>query len=199
MEAIFSKICHQDPLGSLIIAGNMLPLCARCTGIYVGFAISGISFFVISRQSNNNYVASTNLGYALFLISACILFLDVMKIYATKIATPNFIKYLFGLLFGASCGYILLPRVIRLIMNKSVSQAKFNLIMFAHIIMFLLFLLLPKIDSIVTYWLLYSASIIGFFLLCIIVSIFAIYGIVYLSRAILFFGFPGLKRKEELK
>jgi uncharacterized membrane protein len=32
----FSPICHQIPERSFYIAGHQLPVCARCTGIYLG-------------------------------------------------------------------------------------------------------------------------------------------------------------------
>ncbi len=36
----FSHLCHQDPERSFFIAGNKLAVCARCTGLYFGFAIT---------------------------------------------------------------------------------------------------------------------------------------------------------------
>jgi len=33
----FSKLCHQIPERSFFIAGHQLAICARCTGLYVGF------------------------------------------------------------------------------------------------------------------------------------------------------------------
>ncbi|HKR60846.1 MAG TPA: DUF2085 domain-containing protein [Pyrinomonadaceae bacterium] len=34
----FSHVCHQQPDRSFFIAGQPLAVCARCTGIYLGFA-----------------------------------------------------------------------------------------------------------------------------------------------------------------
>ncbi len=34
----FSHLCHQNPDRSFFIAGNKLAVCARCTGLYFGFA-----------------------------------------------------------------------------------------------------------------------------------------------------------------
>jgi uncharacterized membrane protein len=39
-----SAVCHQLPADSYLIAGIQLPLCARCTGMYVG-ALTTLMFF----------------------------------------------------------------------------------------------------------------------------------------------------------
>ncbi|MCM3903064.1 MAG: DUF2085 domain-containing protein [Pyrinomonadaceae bacterium] len=42
----FSHVCHQAPERSLYIAGYPLAVCARCTGLYVGFA-AGVAFYPV--------------------------------------------------------------------------------------------------------------------------------------------------------
>ncbi|MBU6997442.1 MAG: DUF2085 domain-containing protein [Theionarchaea archaeon] len=39
MYLFFSPVCHQLPQRSFHIAGHQLPVCARCTGIYLGALI----------------------------------------------------------------------------------------------------------------------------------------------------------------
>ena len=41
--AFFSRICHQDPARSFHIAGTALPVCIRCSSVYLGFFL-GVSF-----------------------------------------------------------------------------------------------------------------------------------------------------------
>jgi hypothetical protein len=40
----FSHFCHQSPERSFYIAGYPLAVCARCTGLYVGFA-AAVAFY----------------------------------------------------------------------------------------------------------------------------------------------------------
>ncbi len=36
-------VCHQKPERSFLLAGQPLPVCARCTGIYIGAAIAAVA------------------------------------------------------------------------------------------------------------------------------------------------------------
>jgi uncharacterized membrane protein len=40
----FSHVCHQIPERSFFIAGHQFAVCARCTGLYAGFAIATLSY-----------------------------------------------------------------------------------------------------------------------------------------------------------
>jgi uncharacterized membrane protein len=40
MQAIFSPICGQNPAHTWAPAGDFLPFCQRCTGLYIGAAIA---------------------------------------------------------------------------------------------------------------------------------------------------------------
>lgn len=44
----FSHVCHQAPDRSLFVVGNQLAVCARCTGIYFGFAGAVICYPLIT-------------------------------------------------------------------------------------------------------------------------------------------------------
>jgi uncharacterized membrane protein len=46
---LFSGICHQIPERSLFINGVPLPLCARCTGMYLGAAFSLLALWLIGQ------------------------------------------------------------------------------------------------------------------------------------------------------
>ncbi len=43
-------VCHQLPTHSFTVNGQQLPLCARCTGIYLGAVMGLAGFFLLGRQ-----------------------------------------------------------------------------------------------------------------------------------------------------
>ena len=49
--AVGSLICHQRPERSFFLDGQQLPVCARCTGIYVSAAVGfgGFAAFKLAR------------------------------------------------------------------------------------------------------------------------------------------------------
>src|SRR6266404_9479319 len=40
----FSHLCHQLPDRSFFIAGHQFAVCARCTGLYVGFTVATLCY-----------------------------------------------------------------------------------------------------------------------------------------------------------
>jgi uncharacterized membrane protein len=48
-RAIGYAICHQIPARSLYISGTALPLCARCTGIYLGVLVGLAGMILMGR------------------------------------------------------------------------------------------------------------------------------------------------------
>ena len=49
-KQIWALICHQNSSRSLNWAGNPLPLCARCLGLYLGFGLAGLFWPAVSRR-----------------------------------------------------------------------------------------------------------------------------------------------------
>ncbi len=44
----FSHICHQQPERSFFVAGQQFAVCARCTGIYAGFAAASLCYPLVA-------------------------------------------------------------------------------------------------------------------------------------------------------
>jgi len=42
LEGWFGLQCHRDPARSLSLLGHVLPVCARCLGIYAGLGLGGL-------------------------------------------------------------------------------------------------------------------------------------------------------------
>ncbi|MBO3840535.1 MAG: DUF2085 domain-containing protein, partial [Candidatus Brockarchaeota archaeon] len=47
---IGSLVCHQRPDRTLWIGGNYLPVCARCTGAYLGFLLGYVLIPFLSNK-----------------------------------------------------------------------------------------------------------------------------------------------------
>lgn len=51
LRGVGYAVCHQIPSHSLFIAGQQLPLCARCTGIYLGFLVGLLGLALLGKLS----------------------------------------------------------------------------------------------------------------------------------------------------
>ena len=72
VSLLCSTICHQDPSRSFRLLGVTLPVCSRCTAVYLG-VLGGIMLFPLTR---NRAILSHKIGY-LLVISTMALGLDV--------------------------------------------------------------------------------------------------------------------------
>jgi uncharacterized membrane protein len=99
LEFVASFVCHQLPERTLQIGGHLLPLCARCTGIYSGFLI-GILFQMAVRKNLNRLPS-------LRITAVCILFILALVTEAVgeKMGLwelPGQARFLLGLLCGSA-------------------------------------------------------------------------------------------------
>jgi uncharacterized membrane protein len=86
-------MCHQRPDRSFFIRGKQMPLCARCTGIAVGY-ILGIILLIIFRH----------IPYWLFLPLQLPAFIDGLVQLKTSYESKNYRRFYTGVLSG--CGII---------------------------------------------------------------------------------------------
>ena len=49
LNHIGSFVCHQDPTRTMLLGTALLPLCARCAGIYASFLFSWIGLSIVPR------------------------------------------------------------------------------------------------------------------------------------------------------
>lgn len=68
-DAVGYAICHRIEARSFIANGRSLPLCARCTGIYLG-VMTGLGVFIASGRHKAAGLYSWPVGIALFLFVA---------------------------------------------------------------------------------------------------------------------------------
>lgn len=96
--------CHQLPARSFTLAGVPLALCARCTGLVLGFWLgwlgAGISKGTSTLQASSRFT----------LVAALLpLALDGMLNYLGLVHSPNWLRGATGLLAGGALGRGLLP------------------------------------------------------------------------------------------
>lgn len=94
--------CHQLPDRSFFVAGYQFPICARCTGIFIGYIISFMYSFIHKKLS-------------LFLI---IILITPMAIdggiqYFTRYISNNIKRFVTGILAGF--GFIQLVKLLLLL------------------------------------------------------------------------------------
>ena len=85
LMAVGSAVCHQDPAHSFLVYGRQMPLCARCTGMYLGALLSlafhfqrgklgslpprkmviplGLLFFAFALDGLNSWAGSLGTGW----------------------------------------------------------------------------------------------------------------------------------------
>jgi len=99
--------CHQMPERSLNLNGHLLPLCSRCTGIYVGFFLSII--FQIPRTSLTVTLSWVRVVIFASIIIIFILIIDGLLGKLSLHDSTNDKRILLGLLGGSSFGKIIYP------------------------------------------------------------------------------------------
>jgi uncharacterized membrane protein len=95
----FSKICHQIPARSFHWAGVALPVCARCTTIYVAGLAGALQYPGLKYLGNTRAAMPRILTVALFLLA-----LDVGAAAIGLRAGSLLSRTVTGGLFGWACG-----------------------------------------------------------------------------------------------
>jgi len=107
IEKIGFSVCHQLPAKSLNIGGIYLPICARCSGIYIGFFIAALILFIMFRKKESNLPPIYILVIlCLFIFSTVV---DGILSYFGHFETNNNIRFITGFLCGSSIMAIIYP------------------------------------------------------------------------------------------
>ena len=97
-----SFVCHQIPARSFHLWGAQLPVCARCTGIYVGAATAAL--LTLSRGTPKALVSSP----ALALSVAAAPTIATLVIEWTTGASSNWVRASAGLPLGAAAAWVVI-------------------------------------------------------------------------------------------
>ena len=103
-------LCHQLPERSFFAGGYQLPVCARDTGIYLGFALGLLGLAVLARGSRPTELPRwpVLVLVALFVGAMAV---DGVTSYAGLRTTTNDLRLLTGLLAGWALATITVPMV----------------------------------------------------------------------------------------
>jgi uncharacterized membrane protein len=105
----FKHLCHQRPERSFFVAGHQFAVCARCTGLYVGFAVATF-FYPLVRSLRRT---DTPPRRWLFL-SAAPLVIDFSLTFFGIWENTHLSRFLTGTLLGAVAVFYVMPGLIEL-------------------------------------------------------------------------------------
>lgn len=96
-------VCHQYAARTIEVGGRLLPLCARCTGIYIGFFVAAGYFFAAKRLAGDKILVGWQIPLAA--LSFLPFMLDGAGSYLGLWESNNWIRILTGLPAGVSLPY----------------------------------------------------------------------------------------------
>ena len=109
--AIGSIVCHQLPERSFHLWGAQMPVCARCTGIYVGAALAPILYALLTvrLKADTTYrMDATHAARAALLLGALPTIATLAYEWTTGVTASNAIRALAGFPLGAAIAAIVL-------------------------------------------------------------------------------------------
>jgi uncharacterized membrane protein len=101
------SVCHQLPERSMLLGNIYMPVCCRCSGIYIGFFLSIAILFLIHRKRQSDMPPLYIIIISCFFIAST--FADGLLSYFGVYETNNIIRLATGYLSGAGIAVILYP------------------------------------------------------------------------------------------
>jgi len=117
--ALYSPVCHQIAGRSLRCFGRPLAVCARCTGIYLGFLI-GLGLYPFLRGWRRLSLPSSRVFY---LVSAPIL-LDTTANFLRLWQTANGARLASGVIWGTILPFYFITGVADLVISRKKKRLK---------------------------------------------------------------------------
>ena len=105
----FSHVCHQAPERSFYIAGYPLAVCARCTGLYVGFA-AAVAFYPVMTSLKRTHTPERKWLF----IAAAPLAIDFALGFLGVWENSHISRLLTGALLGVVSVFFIMPGLVQL-------------------------------------------------------------------------------------
>jgi uncharacterized membrane protein len=106
----FSGICHQIPDRSFFLLGHSLPVCHRCSGIYLGLLLGSLI--------DGRFVQRSRRARRVWIFSACVpMFLDFVLSYSGLWAGTAHTRFFTGMWFGCLMSALLVRGVAEFLAN----------------------------------------------------------------------------------
>jgi uncharacterized membrane protein len=107
LEYIGSLVCHQAPDRTIQMGGKFLPLCSRCTGIYLGFLLGILYQFTVWQTKVRELPCQKISIVSVSLLG--LLIIDSLGSYLKLWSLSNYQRLVLGLLGGSSISLFLFP------------------------------------------------------------------------------------------
>jgi len=101
------SVCHQIPERTIFFGNIAMPLCSRCTGIYIGFTISILLMLILFRKRESGFPPTYIIILSFIFIIPTVS--DGLLSYLSIYNTNNIIRITTGYLFGMGIGLMLYP------------------------------------------------------------------------------------------
>ena len=105
----FSFLCHQLPDRSFHLAGHQFAVCSRCTGLYVGFALTALAYPLIRP------IRTTTTPALIWLILATVpLLVDFSLGYFNIWANTHASRFITGALLSSVAVFYIIPGLVEI-------------------------------------------------------------------------------------
>ncbi len=103
-DSLLYSFCHHKPDRLLEFLGGHTLLCARCSGIYLGFLVAGIAFLALRRRVGSASLKNLWVAYVLMAVVP----LEVAAEVWLGLDPGNYGRYLTGMAFGSGFARVVL-------------------------------------------------------------------------------------------
>ena len=110
----FALLCHQLPERSYFIAGHKFAVCARCTGLYAGFAFTFLLYPLLRPLRAIDWPPPVWL-----VLAAVPMAIDFGLTFFGIWENTHLTRFVTGMILGVACATFILPALVDVVRNLS--------------------------------------------------------------------------------